>query len=64
MKNDKERLEKLAKKNAQIKALGVTGGFNDKKDDLQLENITFDDNGRPLSQVQIVCDKLPNLVHN
>jgi hypothetical protein len=33
-KNYQEITEKIAKKIAQEKALGVTGGFNDKKDDM------------------------------
>ena len=45
-------LKKLAEKNAQMKSLGVTQGFNDKKDGAAVfENLTYDDNGKPLSQV-------------
>ena len=55
-------ITKLAIKNALIKALG--GGNDNKSSDIFVENLTFDDNGKPISQQKVTVDKLPNIVGN
>ena len=61
--NKEENLKKLAKKNSQLKQFGGAAVSGNKKDGENIiENLTYDDQGKPLSQVQVKTEGLPNLV--
>ena len=61
--NHIEMIKKIAAKNAKIKALGGNTNAKNNQNGV-LDNVAFDDNGKPLKLHKIAADKLPMFVQN